>query len=636
MGYEAPSSLSFAAALQARLEALPTVAAYVTKVVPEKPPTGYVVCDVAGTAEYAGRMTGLASEGGGGFVARCCGYGVANGSKSDWVTGFDIQEDNDLYDVQVIDCRAEDNWQSGFHFEPGEDKGTIKKAITLTRCVATRNGQRDPVTYPYTSTFLSGFYIHFNAVVSDCQSIDNKNAGFYVEGGDQVVFTRCTDRNSTYGWKIVKNARNIRLEDCVSYGAGEWAFWSAFASNITLVRFRQVDANGGQGFQSILGWYYGNPSYELPVTGSSFEITASGNRSLPILNEPPGNTYLLRWDGDPTVTPTSTGSPSPTATSTPSAPVAAFDLSPSQGRPPLNVTFTDRSRGVPSSWLWSFGDGSYSTEQHPNHVYTTEGFKEVMLTVANQHGSNTTTGYVIVGSAPFAAFSASPRTVSAGMPVVFTDRSLGTPTAWRWEFGDGTMSNERNPVHVYLRSGLYTVRLTTTYTGMSDLEQKTDYIRVLPDAEFQADVTSGHPPLSVRFFDLSLGMPTTWRWDFGDDTTSAEQHPVHVYSMPGTYTVTLTAGSPWGSTSLTRTDLIRVTFSRPLLSLPGSTALPRDLDRDGICEDVNGNGRPDFADVVLLFNHLDWCTNNEPIEAFDLNRNERLDFADVVSLFNRL
>lgn len=76
MGYEAPSSLSFAAALQTRLEALPTVAAYIAKAVPEKPPTGYVVCDVAGTAEYAGRMTGLASEGGGGFVARCCGYSI--------------------------------------------------------------------------------------------------------------------------------------------------------------------------------------------------------------------------------------------------------------------------------------------------------------------------------------------------------------------------------------------------------------------------------------------------------------------------------------------------------------------------------------------------------------------------------
>ena len=141
-----------------------------------------------------------------------------------------------------INCRAEDNWQSGFHFEPGEDKGTIKKAITFQGCTAERNGQRNPTPYPYTSTFLSGFYVHFNAAVTDCASVDNKNAGFYVEGGDNVVFTRCTDRDSTYGWKVVKNARNIRLEDCTSTGAEKWAFWSAFATNITLARFRQVDA----------------------------------------------------------------------------------------------------------------------------------------------------------------------------------------------------------------------------------------------------------------------------------------------------------------------------------------------------------------------------------------------------------
>ena len=569
-------------------------------------------------------------------VARSCGYGVAGGSKSEWVTGFDIQEDNDLYDVQVIDCRAEDNWQSGFHFEPGEDKGTIKKAITLTRCIASRNGQRNPATYPYTSTFLSGFYVHFNAAVTDCQSIDNKNAGFYVEGGDQVVFTRCTDRNSTYGWKIVKSARNIRLEDCASYGAEEWALWSAFASNITLTRFHQVDSVGGRGFQSILGWYYGNPSYELPVTGSTFDITASGNRSVPIINQPPGNTYLLRWNGDLTVTPTPTASTSPTATPTPAVPIAAFDLSPSQGRPPLNVTFTDRSTGVPSSWLWEFGDGSSSTDQHPTHLFTMEGSWSVALTVKNQFGSNTTTRYVTVGSAPFAAFNASPRTVAAGDPVSFLDRSLGAPTGWDWEFGDGARSSERNPSHAFLRSGLYTVRLTTTYPGSTDVEQKTDYIRVVPGANFQVDVTSGAPPFSVRFVDLSLGAPTSWTWDFGDNSTSTQQHPVHVYEAPGTYSVTLTAGSPWGSTSLKRTDLVTVTYSRPLVPFPGTTALPRDLDHDGICEDVNGNGRQDFADVVLFFNQLDWCGTNEPIEAFDLNRNGRLDFADVVALFNRL
>ncbi len=571
-------------------------------------------------------------------VARRCGYGLAGGSRSEWVTGFDIQEDNDLYDVQVINCRAEDNWQSGFHFEPGEDKGTIKKAITLSGCTAERNGQRNPAQYPYQSTFLSGFYVHFNAAVTDCTSIDNKNAGFYVEGGDNVVFTRCTDSGSTYGWKVVKNARNIRLEDCESDGADVWAFWSAYATNITLARFRQADAGGDRGYQSMLGWYYDNPSYQQPVTASSFEITAANsNRSLGIINQAgSGNVYTLRWEGDVTAVPTTLPTVVPTTTSTPAAPVAAFAFSPSQGRPPLNVSFIDRSTGVPAAWRWDFGDGVTSAAQNPFHVYTTEGLKIVNLTVNNTIGSNTTTGYVTVGSAPFAAFSAEPRTVGAGKPVAFADRSIGTPTGWSWTFGDGGTSNLRNPIHVYAQSGLYTVRMIATYAGSSDTEQKTDYIRVVPDANFTANATAGKAPLSVMFADASNGTPSAWTWEFGDGTNATVQNPTHVYARAGNYTVNLTARNGYGSTTLSRAGLVRVEPSRPLLTFPGGTGMPRDLNGDGLYEDANGNGRRDFADIVLYFNQMTWVAGNEPVEGFDFNCNGRIDFADVVQLFNTL
>ncbi len=566
-------------------------------------------------------------------VARRCGYGLAGGSRSEWITGFDIQEDNDLYDVQVINCRAEDNWQSGFHFEPGEDKGTVKKAITLSGCTAERNGQRNPAPYPYTSTFISGFYVHFNAAVTDCVSINNKNAGFYVEGGDSVVFTRCTDTGSTYGWKVVKNAKNIILEDCTSSEAERWAFWSAYATNITLTGFRSLDAGGDLGVYSDLGWYYNEPAYQQPVTRSSFEISATGDHSFAIINQTPGNVYDLNWEGDVTPTPTTLA---PTPTPTTGAPAAAFAPSPSQGRAPLNVSFTDRSTGVPAAWRWEFGDGGTSTERNPYHTYTAEGLMIVNLTVANSIGSNTTTGYVTVGSAPFAAFSAEPRTVGAGKPVAFTDRSIGTPTGWSWAFGDGGTSILRNPSHVYSQSGLYTVRMTASYTGSSDTEQKTDYIRVVPDARFTANATSGKAPLAVRFADASNGTPTSWTWNFGDGTNATVQSPSHVYARAGNYTVNLTARNGYGATTLSRPGLIMIEPSRPLLTIPGGTGLPKDLGGDGLYEDTNGNGRRDFADVVLYFNQMTWISANEPVESFDYNGNGRIDFADVVWLFNHL
>lgn len=70
-------------------------------------------------------------------------------------------------------------------------------------------------------------------------------------------------------------------------------------------------------------------------------------------------------------------------------------------------------------------------------------------------------------------------------------------------------------------------------------------------------------------------------------------------------------------------------------TVPGGTGPARSLSDDGLFQDVNGNGREDFADVVLLFNELDWCAAHAP-SAFDFNGNGRVDFADVVRLFEAL
>ncbi len=63
---------------------------------------------------------------------------------------------------------------------------------------------------------------------------------------------------------------------------------------------------------------------------------------------------------------------------------------------------------------------------------------------------------------------------------------------------------------------------------------------------------------------------------------------------------------------------------------------PPTRTHDGKYEDVNGNTRKDFADVVLYFNKMSWIALNEPIAFFDYNGNGRIDFADVVWLFNHL
>jgi hypothetical protein len=56
----------------------------------------------------------------------------------------------------------------------------------------------------------------------------------------------------------------------------------------------------------------------------------------------------------------------------------------------------------------------------------------------------------------------------------------------------------------------------------------------------------------VAFQDRSEGGINTWRWDFGDGSTSAEQHPLHAYQKPGDYVVKLEVAGPRGRDSRTK------------------------------------------------------------------------------------
>jgi PKD repeat protein len=69
---------------------------------------------------------------------------------------------------------------------------------------------------------------------------------------------------------------------------------------------------------------------------------------------------------------------------------------------------------------------------------------------------------------------------------------------------------------------------------------------------------------------------------------------------------------------------------------PVAGVVPRDLDGDGLYEDLNGNGRLDYDDVVRLFRHFDDPSIRECWQLYDFNRNGRLDYNDVVTLFKKV
>lgn len=71
-------------------------------------------------------------------------------------------------------------------------------------------------------------------------------------------------------------------------------------------------------------------------------------------------------------------------------PSAGFTASAGRVSPGADVTFTDITTNTPTSWLWDFGDGNTSSEQHPVHAYGASGDYVVTLTAANSDGSSST------------------------------------------------------------------------------------------------------------------------------------------------------------------------------------------------------------------------------------------------------
>jgi PKD repeat protein len=87
---------------------------------------------------------------------------------------------------------------------------------------------------------------------------------------------------------------------------------------------------------------------------------------------------------------------------------------------------------------------------------------------------------------PSSEFSATPISGEAPLKVKFTDKSTGSPTSWKWYFGDRMYSLQQNPVHTYSKVGKYTVTLKTKNANGMDMETKAKYIIVSKESEHQS------------------------------------------------------------------------------------------------------------------------------------------------------
>jgi len=130
------------------------------------------------------------------------------------------------------------------------------------------------------------------------------------------------------------------------------------------------------------------------------------------------------------------------------------------------------SEGFITSWYWTFGDGTVSSQQNPTHAYTSSGTFTVTLKVTNNYGQTDTdtTSATITTLSP----TQTPPVANAGGPyfgVVGTSITFngsgsndpdGTIVSYMWNFGDSTTGTGISPTHTYTIPGNYTVVLTVT------------------------------------------------------------------------------------------------------------------------------------------------------------------------------
>jgi PKD repeat protein len=237
-------------------------------------------------------------------------------------------------------------------------------------------------------------------------------------------------------------------------------------------------------------------------------------------------------------------------------PLAGFEAEPLSGSAPLEVEFTGMaivSASSATAYLWDFGDGEYSESPSPVHTYNEPGIYDVSLTVENELGSFTAhkKNIISVEEVPQPDFSAFNRNGAAPLNVEFRDMSSGKISARVWDFGDGSRSYNKNPVHVYSEPGVYSVNLTVSNEFGEVSENKTGYITaentVYADLSYYYPEENNSERLTLQFTDESEGYTDSWLWYFGDGEYSEEQNPLHTFDEPGVYDITLEAGNGFAS-----------------------------------------------------------------------------------------
>ena len=258
------------------------------------------------------------------------------------------------------------------------------------------------------------------------------------------------------------------------------------------------------------------------------------------------------------------------------------------GSAPLAILFTDTSGSSANivQRVWNFGDGNAtsfgSTATDVVHVFQNPGTYHVTLTLYSYTGSAVSTPVTVTACAPYVSANFSVNGNSSSVAPIDVPWKTGvtfsgtvtniTPASWQWSFEDGTANaTGQTVVHQFQLSGTYNVTLTPLTGSCCNYTSVQKRVRVLAPPWASFTNTTGSNRLGictwagVSFNDTSNsssinGTPTSWEWNFGDNSPVVTTQNVtnHVYVVAGNYTVSLKACNVAGCNTSTMPNYVSV------------------------------------------------------------------------------
>jgi gliding motility-associated-like protein len=267
-------------------------------------------------------------------------------------------------------------------------------------------------------------------------------------------------------------------------------------------------------------------------------------------------------------------------------PVPSFTWAPPTICVKTFVNFSGLAPGA-DQWKWDFGDGSTNTTTpSPIYRYTKPGTYTVKFTAYNS-GCWDTISHTVVVDAPLANFSYSSILCSKNN-YLFNDKSVGPPTGWQWDFGDGGTSVAPNPTHSYAAGA------PTNYTAILIASTATCKDTISVTVKVNQTTTLAFSPSSsicvntpVTVTATAFGNIGKYIWVYGDGTrdTTTGNSATHTYLTPNAayqvkvITIDPTSGCVDSSAAYTMTVNGPTAFfsGPPLLSCGAITVNFKDL-----------------------------------------------------------